>query len=380
MQVLFLTDEYDVTAIYRYVSDTGSVGIGGRCSTSAATYYYAYFLSGQWVLVKSDAGSLTTLGTFATTLTAGTSYTVKLEIRNAAKKLYIDGVERISSTDNTITAAGRVAMRSAGAVTTSTGKHIWEVSGNDLIAPSLNVSDSDTVSISEAYSALRAAILNDPDTISETHGFTMSSTNTRFADTGKLHAHGDDFILGTDQLGQGQLGYSNPSFSVLTMITRTDTDTISAAEARSLAASMVLSDVWTIGYLEERSIITNNPPIRNDDFAEGLRMQSSMIHDIARRFAGEEVIIMYYHAGIFDTQPSEQSHLLPDFITDLDLLLAPDSATNFLITTHQYTPLLVGTALSYWDVGYTNVTVSRNIDLYAELTNKFGINTELMVG
>ena len=44
-------------------------------------------------------------------LVNGTTSHLKLEIRDATKKFFIDGVERISSSDNAITAAGKAAIR-----------------------------------------------------------------------------------------------------------------------------------------------------------------------------------------------------------------------------------------------------------------------------
>src|SRR5207253_2474083 len=74
-----------------------------------------YFLlqnpSNEWHLVQIVSGTQTELGSYHQVLVAGTTYHMKLEIRDAAKKVFIDGVERISSSDNTITAAGKAAIR-----------------------------------------------------------------------------------------------------------------------------------------------------------------------------------------------------------------------------------------------------------------------------
>lgn len=103
------TAEYDIQCD---ISGSGSTGgPNGRHSTSANTRYFVIYNSGaaQWELTKIVAGAKTILGTYAGD--APTSpRTVLLQIRDATKKVFIDGAERISSTDNAITAAGRAGV------------------------------------------------------------------------------------------------------------------------------------------------------------------------------------------------------------------------------------------------------------------------------
>jgi hypothetical protein len=106
--------EYDVDAIITLSGGTDDFpGIIGRCSTSASTFYMARYNGpdGAWELYRNVNGSFTLLDSWPEALAAGDSRAVKLEIRNATKKVFIAGVERISSTDNTITAAGRAGVR-----------------------------------------------------------------------------------------------------------------------------------------------------------------------------------------------------------------------------------------------------------------------------
>ena len=121
------TNEYDVTADLTVMSNAGAIGVTGRTSTSVNDdLYMARYNAGsaRWELVKCS-GTCTNLGFFYQTLAIGSTYAVKLEIRNATKKLYVDGVERVSSTDNTITQVGRAGIRSGPGVTTaSTGYHL----------------------------------------------------------------------------------------------------------------------------------------------------------------------------------------------------------------------------------------------------------------
>lgn len=107
--------EYDVTADFVVMSlVTIFTGITARTDTTANTFYFVRYNQTQgqlWQLYKFVAGTATLLGSFAQTLTVGQTYAVKLQIRDAAKKVFIDGVEQISSVDNAITAAGRAGVR-----------------------------------------------------------------------------------------------------------------------------------------------------------------------------------------------------------------------------------------------------------------------------
>jgi len=131
------TAEYDVQASLYVASNVDFAGLCGRIDTAANTYYLViyYQANGTWVLDKVVAGTATNLGTYTQALTLSQSYTVKLEIRDATKKVYIDGVERISSADNAITAAGKGGVRinaSSNSGTDITGYHLDTFSVTDL--------------------------------------------------------------------------------------------------------------------------------------------------------------------------------------------------------------------------------------------------------
>jgi hypothetical protein len=131
------TAEYDVQATVRSVAaNDANTGVAARINTGANTCYFARHAgpsTNQWQLFKTENGTTTPLGTFNQTLTNGVDYVLKLEIRNATKKVFIDGVERISSTDNAITAAGKAGLRAGGTVvaTDSSGFHLDDWSASD---------------------------------------------------------------------------------------------------------------------------------------------------------------------------------------------------------------------------------------------------------
>jgi hypothetical protein len=91
-----------------------AVGIIGRSSTSADTYYLArHVTSGtdRWELAKSVSGTITSLGTYDQTLSAGSTSTLRLEMQGSTIRLLVNGVQRVSVTDTSIAAAGRGGTR-----------------------------------------------------------------------------------------------------------------------------------------------------------------------------------------------------------------------------------------------------------------------------
>ena len=120
--------DYDVSVGVVMLSDNDSsqVTAAGRIDTAANTMYVGgYTTSGNiWFINKFNAGTVATIGTAAANLTVGQEYTAKLEMRGTALKLYVDGVETVSGTDGTITAAGKAGFRMQGASGTTTGLHM----------------------------------------------------------------------------------------------------------------------------------------------------------------------------------------------------------------------------------------------------------------
>jgi hypothetical protein len=107
------TNEYDIEADMHQVSSTDLPGVGGRIDQAADSGYYLYFDSGNWVLAKRVSGTDTSLGTYTDALVNGNDRHIKLQIRTAAKKAFIDGVERISSADDAVTGVGKAGIRTA---------------------------------------------------------------------------------------------------------------------------------------------------------------------------------------------------------------------------------------------------------------------------
>ncbi len=120
------TAEHDITGDFTYFSGGGTedIGICGRMSTTANTMYMWRYVGNGWQLFKFVAGSATLLGSWSQSVSAGSTQAGKLEIRGAAKKGFVEGVERVSSSDNAITAAGRAGIRAFAGATNTSSTHI----------------------------------------------------------------------------------------------------------------------------------------------------------------------------------------------------------------------------------------------------------------
>ena len=130
--------EYDIEMTTTGTSDC--MGPSGRCATDANTSSFVLYNNGasEWRLIERIAGTSTTLGT--ATVAGGApdpasgAVTVKLEIRTASKKVYLDTVEKISHTaTDDITAAGKPGIKFAG-VTSDRGDN-WSFT-NTAVASS----------------------------------------------------------------------------------------------------------------------------------------------------------------------------------------------------------------------------------------------------
>jgi hypothetical protein len=104
-----------IEATIRHIGGTGTkrMGVLARVHPTLQTWYLARYDTalGQWEIFHTLSGTSTTIGTYVTSFASGTEVEIRFEVSDAAKVLYIDGVERIRTTDNTITAAGGVGLR-----------------------------------------------------------------------------------------------------------------------------------------------------------------------------------------------------------------------------------------------------------------------------
>jgi hypothetical protein len=115
--------DYYVEADYHIKTDIAHTAIAFRMSKTANTYYFVYYSGGEWVLAKSVAGSVTSFGWYIATFSPGT-HTVRIGGTGTTIYVDINGVNRISETDSSISAAGVGGLRSYDISNYNTGKHI----------------------------------------------------------------------------------------------------------------------------------------------------------------------------------------------------------------------------------------------------------------
>lgn len=125
--------DYEVESVFRVITNTGFAGLTARASATANTFYTFSYLNNQWLLRKSVAGTVTTIGTaFNQVLTAGQNVTVKLVVIGDMIQGWIDGILRSFAYDTSITEAGSFGLRMPQAVTTTTGIHVDSITAKEI--------------------------------------------------------------------------------------------------------------------------------------------------------------------------------------------------------------------------------------------------------
>ena len=104
--------EYDINVdVFVGATDFGRAGLAARVLDSSNHYFAIYDNAGTDRLrLRRVQGGTTTLDTSNETLTKANAYDFKFEIKDATKKLYVDDVEKLSSVDNGLTAAGSAGI------------------------------------------------------------------------------------------------------------------------------------------------------------------------------------------------------------------------------------------------------------------------------
>lgn len=134
-----ISNQYDVSAdlvVLTQTTDTAYQLIG-RASTGTATHYLGMYnlATGDFELEVAVAGSYTQLAQCTMTVTNGSTVRLRMELRDAIKKLYVNDVFCASSTDNTVTQAGHAGMgiyTPTTADTNSTGIHMDRFVAQDV--------------------------------------------------------------------------------------------------------------------------------------------------------------------------------------------------------------------------------------------------------
>lgn len=104
--------DYLIQAIVQIKNVGGNIsatGVIGRM-TDTTHFYMCRTVTTGLQLYKFNGGA-TLLGSYATTINLGTDYTVKLTMEGTALKGYLDGTERISTTDSDLSSVGLGGVR-----------------------------------------------------------------------------------------------------------------------------------------------------------------------------------------------------------------------------------------------------------------------------
>ena len=145
------TSEFDINLTCYMLTNLATYCIRFRWDTAGDQYYQIRFASStnQVKFEKRVSGVTTTLGNSSYTFSANTALTVKVEVRNATKKVFINGVQTFSTTDNVLASIGRVGIfvPSGTTMSNTTGIHIdsLEVTSPHLFGRVLGVSVSKAV-------------------------------------------------------------------------------------------------------------------------------------------------------------------------------------------------------------------------------------------
>lgn len=152
-----------------------SAGVFGRGSTDGNNSYSAnYHVGTGWRLYKQVGGTFTLLTSVAATLTALSTYRLKLSMIGTAIKVFADGVQVLSVTDSAVSAAGKAGIRiydNASTPGDAKNFHLDNFSADDPSSGSLTLTGSPSViPNSSSTGALPAPIVTtgSPTTISGT--------------------------------------------------------------------------------------------------------------------------------------------------------------------------------------------------------------------
>ncbi|API59508.1 hypothetical protein BSL82_09465 [Tardibacter chloracetimidivorans] len=128
--------EYDIEAdFYVHTTIVQSAFIAARIQDSTNYVVFGWLNGTGWTIGHTVSGSFTNNNSSGDTLSAGTSYHLKAEVRDGTKRLYVDGVLKCSTTANNITPAGKVGFRNSGGTPgDATGYHWDNLAATDLVA------------------------------------------------------------------------------------------------------------------------------------------------------------------------------------------------------------------------------------------------------
>lgn len=130
--------DYDVECDYVIHTDLGGAALCGRMDPTAETWYQTHYQAGQVLLWKRVNGTPTTVGWWDGVLAGGgTVHKLRLSMHSTTIAVWVNGTKRIEETDASISAAGRVGLRSLTVNDAYTGKHVDNLVAWDTATASL---------------------------------------------------------------------------------------------------------------------------------------------------------------------------------------------------------------------------------------------------
>ncbi len=274
--------EYSVYGnLVRRGTNVVAAGIKGRAVDINNRYTGLWTNNGSdaWVLEKRLSGSYTNLAYYFVGTTIDQVYAVELRITDGTKKVFIDGVERISSTDNALTAAGVAGVQffEVGTVSNTSGAHLDDVFWRGPVSESTPKSATDTATLSITDTAAADSSYTDADTrslsITDTASFTYplsagaDSRVLTIVDTAEvsLAKQADDTrtLTSTDTAGASAAETSADTSAlsiadtVAISLATADTSALTPADTSSLTAALASADTATPGIADTASAFSS---------------------------------------------------------------------------------------------------------------------------
>lgn len=182
--------DYWVEADYIFLSNTTvqRCGVIGRASDAARTFYMARIYNiaastSNVQLFKAVAGTFTQLGSNYSISSSGT-YTIRLDMSGSTIRALVNGVERISVTDTSITAAGKIGLYHSGDTqshSNTTGFHIdnftasFASAGNNY-TQSMSATTTRSASVTKALSLSQSVSATVARSASIARSFVLTQT------------------------------------------------------------------------------------------------------------------------------------------------------------------------------------------------------------
>jgi len=154
--------DYAVQARVKPIAFNGTdrfAAVVARAQSNTSYYYLALRSSNRVELRKVVGGSSTTLAAASVTVTAGTWYTLRLEVAGSTLRGFVNGTQLVSGTDSTYT-TGRI-----GLATYNTSASFDDVLVDPAVAPTATASVTPSVTPSATPSVPPSSCANPPQIV-----------------------------------------------------------------------------------------------------------------------------------------------------------------------------------------------------------------------